>query len=85
MSTLFVSCDVLTGELGFSTPNVVKLDVEGSELAIFEGMTNTLKKKDLRIIVFECFRNLDRISDILLANGFKIEEVNKKENYIAKR
>ena len=65
------------------TPTVVKCDVEGHELEVFQGMSELLKGQKLRTIIFE--NNSDaRINEILTQNGFKIEILDSS-NLVAKK
>ncbi|MBK8284606.1 MAG: FkbM family methyltransferase [Ahniella sp.] len=77
-------------------PNVVKIDVEGAELAVLQGMTGILARPECRAIVIEA--GLDALSrehpiNILLTNaGFQMRRLERREqtshdldNFIAER
>lgn len=46
-----ISLDTLTGKFGFSKPDVLKIDVEGAELDVLNGATETIKKYRPRILL----------------------------------
>ncbi|MBS4034988.1 MAG: FkbM family methyltransferase [Ignavibacterium sp.] len=67
------------------TPNVIKIDVEGYELEVLNGMKNTLTDKSLKVVALEIhFELLEKfgyrkaplqIIDMLKTNNFKIKWV----------
>ncbi len=65
--------DILSAE----APVLIKIDVEGSELSVLKGATETLKKPSLLALVIETFRplnyqrsDLKKIEGLLKENGF---------------
>ena len=73
-------CDTGTAIVrgGFAPPpNVMKVDVEGAETAVFGGMTEVLASSALRVVVFEnaidLFEQRRAASDVLIAAGFHID------------
>jgi hypothetical protein len=64
---------------GFAPPpNVMKVDVEGGEAAVFGGMSDVLASSALRMVVFENASDLFEqrraaASDLLTAAGFHID------------
>ena len=61
------------------TPNYIKIDVDGNELQIIKGMTETLKNKELKSICIELnpeFKEHKEVFDILKNNFNKYEKKN---------
>lgn len=88
------SGDALVAAGSIQAPNVIKMDVEGSELAVLTGLTNLLGCSDLKAVIFESDGELlPDISHILRAHRFLVEplapanplEVCKPVNYLAAR
>lgn len=48
-----ISLDTLIAKLGWQKVDAVKIDVEGSEAEVFEGMKDTLARLDAPMVVFE--------------------------------
>ena len=68
-------------ELSNFIPNFIKIDVDGNEALVVEGMTNILKNNKLKSILLEVNQELDshiKAMKIIENNNFKIE---KKEKY----
>ena len=77
--------DNLVASHTLPSPTVIKLDVEGSELAVLRGLTTVLNDKSLKAIVFEAEADLLKHGDSELYNlltsiGFKITELVRQEN-----
>lgn len=77
-------------ELGLAPePNVVKLDVEGHEREVLEGMPQQLSSNKLRAIVYEncdIFKESGIVSVILKDAGFELRKLpGDKENWLASR
>jgi FkbM family methyltransferase len=74
-------------------PTVIKLDVEGHELAALEGLTNILHSPSLVAVVFEDSRDEDTAVKALLRQaGFRCDSLNRHEgskhaleNFVAHR
>ena len=75
-------------------PNLIKLDVEGNELAVLQGLGSRILSPDLRAIVFEDGRDTNSpVKIILRRSGFLISQPllrqestsHNLENYIATR
>lgn len=75
-------------------PNLIKLDVEGSELTVLQGLGPRIESPDLRAIVFEDGRDSDSpVKMLLKQSGFAISDPllrqestsHNLENYIATR
>lgn len=66
-------------------PTLLKLDVEGSEFAVLQGLGRHLQSATLRAVVFEAHVDVAAIplahpvSALLLANGFAIEPLFRRE------
>ena len=72
-----ISIDALIDSYKMPTPNYVKIDVDGLEPKILEGMSNTLKDESLKSILVES-NNEDQFkifSKNLLSHGFEIDKV----------
>ena len=75
--------DFLVANKICKTPNFLKIDVEGHELFVLEGMQNILSDKNLKYILIEVhnealdklgFKNgAKKITNILLKNNFSIK------------
>jgi len=64
--------------------DLIKIDVEGAEVNVFQGAMNTIKKYHPQII-FECFSedNLNKIEKILDKFNYHIKELPQGKNYLA--
>lgn len=68
-----------------SKPNYLKIDVDGSELAVIRGAPNVLKSKDLKKIFLEIEENSENQNEVmtLLADlNFKVKHKYQVQNYI---
>ena len=73
-SVIAIKLDDLNQIKGVSSPDHIKLDVDGKELAILEGATETLSKVDSILIEIEgtnLNENLDRIEEIISSAGLE--------------
>jgi FkbM family methyltransferase len=65
-------------------PSVIKVDVEGFEVSVLNGLSNTLKSPKLRAILFESDgKHFSEISETLIRNGFRVASLppqNKTES-----
>ncbi len=76
-----------------SSPNIVKIDVEGNEDRVLSGMSRLLANPRLHTIVFEdSTQEATKAKEILYAAGFQINPLSRREathhhldNYVAKR
>jgi FkbM family methyltransferase len=75
-------------------PNLIKLDVEGNELAVLKGLGSKISAPDLRAIIFEDEKNINSPVKLFLKNSaFAISQPllrqedssHKLENFIAIR
>ncbi len=71
-------------------PNVVKIDVEGGEYDVLEGMERILGTKELRAVIFEDNLGDSAAKKKLQEKGFRIQQLKRKEpthhnleNYLA--
>ena len=77
-----VSGDEIIAKNDARAPNLIKIDVEGHELEVLEGMTATLKRPELRELFVEVhFAVLEEqgrrhvpsaIEGLLMSSGFKL-------------
>ena len=73
-SVIAIKLDDLNQIKGVSSPDHIKLDVDGKELAILEGATEILSKVDSILIEIEGINlneNLDRIEEIISSAGLE--------------
>lgn len=71
------------------SPNVIKIDVQGQEIAVLEGMRETLKKHRPRLMVMlyeellqERGEKKERGLEIIREAGYEIEQFANKHSYI---
>lgn len=70
-----LSVDDFIYEWGGETPNHIKIDVDGNEHIVINGMTNILKDMKLKTIAIEVNLNLetdDELKNKLISYGFKL-------------
>jgi FkbM family methyltransferase len=82
---LAFSLDDLISNFGFPKPNHIKLDVDGSELAILQGAATTLRDDALKTILVEVRKEegqADRVEGILQSAGFKLTSIHDRGNGI---
>lgn len=81
-----VEVEVVRGETfvaeGAPAPNVLKIDVEGAELAVLDGMTELLAADDCRVLFVEVHHNhgvsSDAVERRLGAAGFETEQIEER-------
>lgn len=61
-------------------PSVIKIDVEGNELRVFQGMLKALSSRDLKAIVFEDSPGPSEVKELLSSNGYAIEPLSRRED-----
>ncbi len=87
--TTDVYVDIVTGnqlvEWGVSEPHVIKLDTEGTELAILQGCKGIFQRDRSRIVIFESFSQTDEIVKFLSQFGFKVTPIDSLGNFVAIR
>jgi FkbM family methyltransferase len=66
-------------------PHVIKLDTEGTELAILQGCLKLLQESQLRVVVYESFTQQTEIEKFLMSFGFSIKPIDSLSNFIAVR
>ena len=87
--------DVLVTNDAVASPTVIKIDVEGYEPQVIQGLSNLLKNDRLRAVIFESDgAHFEKIKNMFSQQGFKITPIlpkNTKEsshatpNYCASR
>jgi|APSaa5957512622_1039677.scaffolds.fasta_scaffold65391_1 FkbM family methyltransferase len=68
-----ISLDELVLNFGLPVPNHIKIDVDGNEYKVINGMTKILRNKKLKSIAIELNDNLeidDNIVQIIIESGF---------------
>ena len=76
--------DTLVNRYAMDFPNVIKIDVDGNESKIIEGMKTILKDRRLKSIAIEIDKSIDshkEISKTLAAVGFKLLSNPRYRNY----
>ena len=81
---LSLSLDKLS-ELMNMVPTAVKIDVDGIEVEIINGMKNILENKKLKSILIEVNNKEDLIKDTLFKKGFKLKTISNHNNMIFER
>lgn len=69
--------DLSPGEV--EPPHVVKIDVEGNEYEVLQGMTGILESKQIRAVIFEDNPGDSSSKKILTARGFCITQLERRE------
>lgn len=65
-----VTLDDFLSENGASVPSLIKIDVEGAELAVLQGMVQTLRSGNMTLMV-EVTDKAPAVYDLLTSAGFK--------------
>jgi len=94
-AAIAISGDGLISSFGVPTPNYLKIDVDGHELEVVQGLMNVLKSNTLKSISIEIAQKVSNglIEDMLSKYGFKVvaEEITCNDykdvitNYIYER
>ena len=67
-------------------PNYIKIDVDGNEMNILEGMSETLKNEELKSMLIEIEKtNEEDIINYLKHYDFELENKSDNRNFIFKR
>jgi len=84
-----IHINTLTGNelllLGVPQPTIIKLDTEGTELAILQGCNELLKNTNLRVILYESFSQQAEIAHYLNDFGFTVTPIDSLSNFAATR
>lgn len=83
-----VSIDSLVSSGEIPAPDIVKLDVEGVELNVLEGMVETISESDLRRIYVEIHREAlsslghtgDDVRDFFREQGYTVTKIHERDN-----
>jgi len=70
---------------GAFQPHVIKLDTEGTELAILQGCIKILQQNILRVVIYESFTQQSEIERFLQDFGFIVKPIDSLSNFIATR
>lgn len=78
--------DEVVNELGISAIDLCKIDVEGAELDVLAGLTETLRKRLIRALMIEinpesltrAGRSADELIAMLAGHGFQLHEVRSR-------
>ena len=70
---------------GLPLPNVIKLDVEGNEIEVLQGFGELLSNPTIRTVVYEVVDPKDSPEGLLKNQGFKIQVLDARGNFIATR
>lgn len=66
----------------FTVPNHIKIDIDGQEWKVVQGMAEILKNKNLKSVLIEINDHRDLIIQTFIENGFEIDnKFNKMENH----
>lgn len=71
--------------LGVSPPNIIKIDTEGHELQVLQGLSGILSSPALRAIAFEVLDNKEALIRLLESHSFKISSIDSQSNFLALR
>lgn len=75
--------DDLIEAFGIEVPNLIKIDVDGIELAILKGAEKTLCQKEVRTVLVEVNENLEETANAIVAlltgAGFKLRSKHRFE------
>jgi len=85
--------DDLVSEFGFPQPNHMKLDVDGSELAVLQGATKAIQSESFKSILVEVRKTggqADQVRELLCSSGFELTSAHDRGdgiiwNYIFKK
>jgi FkbM family methyltransferase len=74
LTTVDALWDIFGSARGFQHIFILKIDVEGHEVNVFQGMRDVLKKRIAELIIFECKKRdqLRFISPLLAENGYDL-------------
>lgn len=74
--------DTLVADGEYNVPNLVKIDVEGAEFDVLEGMKGILNRPECRVVYVEVHRSLgvqvDDIQEFLVTAGFEVERLHQR-------
>jgi FkbM family methyltransferase len=68
--------DTFLNDNGLPVPSFIKIDVEGAELSVLNGMRNTLQGESIALMI-EVMKNPDAIYDLLTGSGFQMYRSDK--------
>jgi hypothetical protein len=79
-----VKLDDKLRDLGIEKVTIIKIDVEGADLEVLQGLKETLKKSHPSII-FEWYNHSPEIRSLLKDAGYSIKLMEPEGNYLASR
>jgi FkbM family methyltransferase len=76
--------DTLLGELSIDKVDLVKIDVEGGEMEVLEGMSETLEEFKPALLIEVAERNLKNVIDFLKQHNYRYRMIYRCSHYITK-
>jgi FkbM family methyltransferase len=76
--------DTLLKELSIDGVDLVKIDVEGSEMEVLEGMSETVEKFKPVLLIEVAKRNLKNVIDYLKLHNYDFQVLYRSSHYITK-
>jgi len=73
--------DTILKDFNLKSVDFVKIDVEGAEIEVLEGMKDILKNHAPKVVVEVFDKNYDKFSEIMNIYGYTVENIAKYEIY----
>jgi len=73
--------DSIIAEYGIKRVDMIKIDVEGAEIEVLEGMRKTLEKFKPNLLIEVFCKNADRVYKFLKEINYEFEEIPKSRTY----
>ena len=77
--------DFIISNFSIKRPNLIKIDTEGNELNILNGLRTVFNSEELHTVVFECNNGFDELTAFFKSQNFEVKKLSKAPNFIAKR
>jgi len=71
--------DTILKDFNLKSVDFVKIDVEGAEIEVLEGMKDILKNHAPKVVVEVFDKNYDKFSEIMNIYGYTVENITKYE------